>query len=285
MMKIKNILIASHSYDEAITHCVIKNREHFESSVSIVLLSDILFDYDIYDEINDEYNVVKWYKKDDQYISNNSHCLLNRVLYFPDSLFSKFLPEDKDYAQREFEAYIGFSFNAFFGVSNQTTTGLCEKALSLPQQWNKVSKECDASIPTYYWGPDALNPLNGHRIVTSDIYHYLNWNPENNTQKQEHVFCFEKPKGEPVFVLVMGKKMLITSDIILTASEEHNILKLSNQISILTHYFISEILFFVDGDSVIFGCINAGIVRSVKNIHFDSFVIKHLISEFISCAH
>ena len=282
-MTIKNILIASHSYDEAITHCVIKNREHFEAAISIVLLADILFNYDIYDEINDSYNIVKWYKKDDLLISNKSHHLLTRVLYFPDSLFSKFMPEDKDYAQREFEAYIGFSFNAFFGVSNKTTTGLCEKALSLPQQWNRVNKECNVNIPTYYWGPGTLNPLSGNRIVTSDIYNYLNWHPEHHIQEQDHIFCFEKPKGEPVFVLVIGSKMLITSDFILTAYEEKKIFELSKQISILTHYFVAEILLFIDGENVIFGCINAGIVRSVKNIHFDAFVIKNLISEFVSC--
>ena len=282
-MTIKNILIASHSYDETITRCVIKNREHFERTISIVLLSDILFNYDVYDEINDSCNIVKWYKKDELFISNKSHHLLNRVLYFPDSLFSNFIPEDKDYAQREFEAYIGFSFNAFFGVSNKTTTGLCEKTLSLPQQWNRVSKECGASIPTYYWGPSTLNPLCGNRIVTSDIYNYLNWHPEHYTQEQDHIFCFEKPKGEPVFVLVMGSKMLITSDVILTACEEKKIFELSKQISILTHYFVAEILLFIDEENVIFGCINAGIVRSVKNIHFDEFVIKNLISEFVSC--
>lgn len=283
-MTTKNILIASHSYDEAITRCVMNNREYFNCEMSIVLLSDILFDFHIYDEVNDANNIVGWYKNNELFISNKSHHLLNRVLFFPESLFSNFILEDKDYAQREFEAYIGFSFNAFLGVSNKTTTGLCEKLLSMPQQWIRISKKCDVSIPKYYWGPSILNPLKGNRIVTSDIYNYLNWNPKFNTEKQGHVFCFEKPKGAPVFVLVMGHKMLITSDIVLTASEENKILELSKNISMLMQYFISEILFFIDGLNVIFGCIHSGIIRSVKNVNFESFVIKNLIGEFRLCA-
>ena len=46
-----------------------------------------------------------------------SHAILNRVTYVPDKLFEKFTVEDREYAKREFEAYIGFSFNSFLGLA------------------------------------------------------------------------------------------------------------------------------------------------------------------------
>lgn len=68
---------------------------------------------------------IKWIKGSEQHISNNDYFLLNRVLYVPNTLFSNFAKIDRDYAQRELEAYMGFSFNAFTGIGNQLANGAC----------------------------------------------------------------------------------------------------------------------------------------------------------------
>jgi len=277
-----DIIIASASKQEAITNCVINNTHCFEHNISVVLLSDILLEYGIFDELNDSKNIIAWYENNKLIVSNETHLLLNRVLYFDDSLFLKFKLEDKDYARREFEAYIGFSFNSFSGVSNQNSMGLCENPLSLPNQWKIINNNLNLKTPNYYWGLNKLSPLKGDRIVQSDIYDFLNWRINKDTQ-EDHIFCFEKPEGNPVFCFVIGGKTMITSDIFLSDILKARVIGICKEISRVIPYFIYEVLFFYDGTDFIFGCVNPEIIRSVKNKYFDSFVIQHLISEFMLC--
>jgi hypothetical protein len=282
-MKTKNIIIASACKQEAITNCVINNAERFEKNVSVVLLSDILLNYDIFDELNDSKNIINWYENNELIISSKTHLLLNRVLYFNNELFVKFQDEDKNYARREFEAYIGFSFNSFLGVSNKNPIGLCEKPLALPCQWRMIKDNLHLKTPTYYWGLQKLNPLKNNRIVQSDIYDFLNWRISKEEPEEKHIFCFEKPKGDPIFALVVGSKIMLTSNSLLSNIFENELMIICEQISSATHHFIYEVLFFYDGVNLTFGCINPDIIHSVKNNKFDDFIINNLISEFMSC--
>ena len=87
MLTKKNIVIASHSLSEAITSSVIKNRANLQVDVSIVLLQELVSDYEIFDELSDSSKVIRWYGKGNACISNKSHVLLNRVLFFPRTYF------------------------------------------------------------------------------------------------------------------------------------------------------------------------------------------------------
>ena len=103
-------IINAHSNKEAIAASVIKNQ-NLRKAFQIVTIEKILNEYDIFDELTDKGPIIRWSQNEEPVISNLSHVILNRVTYVPDRLFEKFTVEDREYAKREFEAYIGFSIN------------------------------------------------------------------------------------------------------------------------------------------------------------------------------
>lgn len=283
-MSKKNIVIVSHSLDETITRCIRDNIKNFEVNIKIISLQELMSDYTIFDEVSDRGTCINWSKGLDHPISNSNHFLLNRVLYVPDRLFINFAKIDREYAQRELEAYIGFSFNAFTGIGNQLANGACVVSISLPQQWHRIVKELGINVPNYYWGPYIYNNLaNKDTLVYSRIYNFLNWSITLNPKKENHIFCFEKPPGQPVFILSIGNKQLITSDIILSSEVKNRLEILVGRLNKFFNHFVSEILIFVNGLELNFGCINPEVIRSNKNKNFDDFVCNNLISEFYKC--
>lgn len=277
--KEKNIAVLSHSLNEAITKCIINNRANFTENITIVSLQELLFDYKIFDKICDTGTHIKWIKNSNL-ITNNTYSVLNRVLYVPDALFSSFKKIDRIYAKREFEAYIGFSLNAFKGIGNQTANGSCAESLSLPQQWRKIEQKFKINVPNYYWGLRDFNHLNCNNLIYSHIYNFFNWSTNTNSIEANHIFCFEKPKGKPVFILSIGDEQLVTADSIISDQLELQLKILGKKINKFFNHFISEILIFVEDKNIYFGCINPEIKRSCKNTNFDTFVCSNLISEF-----
>lgn len=280
------LLIASSSVDEAITQCVLENKEKFSLEIELILLDEIMEDVDIYDELSDNASIIRWFKPDTTMISNTSHVLLNRVLYVDDDLFSKFIVSDRDYAKREFEAYLGYSFNSFDGVGNKTVNGICESILSLPQQWNEITIHTGFQVPYYYWGPTHACNLNKTReLVFSNIYDYLNWSTLKPKNDDYHTFCFEKPTGVPVFSLSIGEQTLITLEDEISSLAEEKIKLITKRVRELWGYFIFEALYFVDKKEgvVTFGCVNLNIVRSDRNPLFCQFVCNHLTEEYLKC--
>ncbi len=280
----KNILIVSHSLDETITRCIMDNKKKIKANITIISLQELIADYEIFDEVSDSGTCIKWYKGSDQYISNVDHFLLNRVLYVPNTLFNNFIKVDREYAQRELEAYIGFSFNAFSGIGNQLANGSCVESISLPQQWSRVKKEFNINVPNYYWGPIYNNSLNNKDIlVYSQIYNFLNWSVTGALPKEKHVFCFEKPQGQPVFILSVGNEQLITTGVILPIEIQDRLKTITRKINKFLNHFISEILIFVNGMDLHFGCINPEIIRSNENSDFERFICNNLVNEFYKC--
>ena len=282
----KNLVIVSHSTRETITDCIIANRHNFDVNIQVITLEDLLFSYEIFDEVNDDCTHIRWYNKDQIFVSNASYLLLNRVMYVPDNLFVNFITSDIEYAKRELEAYIGFAFNAFVGIGNKSSNGMCVNSTSLPQQWNTIKQSISITIPNYYWGPYYNNLLN-HKdnLVYSHIYDFLNWTTTDlDLGTDGNIFCFEKPIGSPVFIFSIGDKYLFTSDIILSESLKDRLKQLSKQINQIFNHFISEILIFVNDVELIFGCINHSIIRSHKNLDFNNFICENFLQEFYECA-
>ncbi len=280
----KNLVIVSHSLDEAITRCVINNKATLGVNVTTVSLQELMAEYEVCDEVRDTGTYIKWIKGSDAPISNTNSLMLNRVLYVPSTLFSDFAKKDREYAQREFEAYIGFSFNAFSGIGNQLANGACVDSISLPKQWKNVAKEFGINIPNYYWGLQGYNHLNNkENLVHSTIYNFLHWSVGSKPKENRHVFCFEKPQGKPVFILSIGNEQLITSDINLSVELREKLEILAGKINKLFNHFISEILIFIDGTDLNFGCINPEVIRSSKNKEFEGFVCRNLVKEFYNC--
>ena len=283
----QTLVVVSHSRDETITKYIAKNESFLDFNIRIVTLQELLSEYEIFDEVNDKHILIKWYKKNTPCISNIDHILLNRVMYIPDELFNNFIKKDVEYATHELEAYIGFAFNGFKGVGNKFANGVCAKSTSLPQQWNVVRQKISINIPNYYWGPMSNNHLkNTTRVVYSQIYNFLNWSTTNYKKKikAKQIFCFEKPIGEPVFICSIGHAQFITSEIDLSLDLQSRLKTITLQINQIFNHFISEILIFINGAQLTFGCINYEIVRSHKQKNFDSFVCDNLVSEILRCA-
>lgn len=279
----RNLVVVSHSLDEAITKCILNHKNDLEVNIRIVSLHELMSEYDIFDEVNDAGTTIKWIKGS-EYISNANYLLLNRVLYVPSALFGHFATIDQEYAKREFEAYLGFSFNAFTGIGNQLANGLCVDSTSLPQQWKKIAKDFEINVPNYYWGPGIFNHLdNQGLLVYSNIYNFLNWSINSKQPNENHVFCFEKPQGEPVFILSIGNEQLISSNIGLSIELKEKISILAGKVNKLFNHFISEILIFVHGSDLVFGCINPEVIRSIGHDDFENFVLRNLFREFYKC--
>lgn len=282
------LIVASSSIDEAITKCLWNNQQKLGLNLDLLLIQDLLNDYDIYDEINDRGAVIKWIKSDGQVISNQDSQLLNRVTYISDNFFKTFIKQDRLYAKSEFEAYLGFAFNAFNGVGNEHYNGLCVQFHALPHQWLKIKNNKAISkklcVPNFYWGPTQYNDLtNTEHIIYSEVNNIVNWRESLCFDTNNHVFCFQKPIGQPVFTLGIGSKAMLVTDINLNQYAIDKIKKLTCQIKQQLNYFIAEVLFFVNKDYITFGCANHEIIVSDKHHQFDSFVCEHLIKEYSKC--
>lgn len=283
-MKSKRLLVASLSKDEAITNCIINNLNHFDTPIDVIFLDELLHDYEYFDELNDNGAIIRWFKDEKRTISNQSHEILNRVLYVPDELFFDFNDEDRDYAKHEFEAYLGFSFNSFQGVGNKLGCGINAPAFSLPQQWKMVAHN-QYLTPDFYWGPQDFNPMKNkeNSLVYSDIFNYMNWSIKSRYNGENHVFCFEKPQGTPVFLTVLGSQIFAPGLNNLCKTLKDNIYTKAKNITSLFESFAGEILFFVQEEKITFGCFNPEIIHSRKHYGFNRFVLKHLIDEFQKC--
>lgn len=82
-MSNKKLLIASSSRHEAITKWIRENNL-LDLTVDLIFISDLLNEYDIKDELNDNHAVIRWYESNGLKYSNETHCLLNRVSYLED---------------------------------------------------------------------------------------------------------------------------------------------------------------------------------------------------------
>ena len=277
----KKLLIASLHDNEAITKCVLGNPALFSESVDVVFIEHLLTEVNIYDELCDHDSTIRWYKENELFASNKTHHLLNRVSFIPSVLFENFNEQDRDYAKREFEAYLGYSFNSFYGMGNKTPNGICEQLLSLPQQWKQAVIH-GIQTPEYYWGLQSQNPLSGH-LVYSNIYDYLSWKPNELQLSSNHIFCFKRPAGVPVFVACIGRQCFAGEKAGLSKALEEQLINLSLKITRRLNYFISELLFFVDENKITFACINTEILGAASLNGFDAFVCDNLLKEFESC--
>jgi len=282
-MSEKKLLVASSHKSEAITKWILEN-DSLTRLIDIIFIEELLNHFDIRDKLDRSGPVIRWHDNQGNRYTNNTHYLLNRVIYIEERLFQRFRHEDKEYAQREFEAYLGFALNAFVSPQVQAINGICELFMSLPQQWHMVKKLKSVSIPKYYWGDPNYKFLSDEKnVVHSDIYNCFNWSSTQKDNEQETGFRFVKPNGNPLFVLSIGEKNLITFDEKLSIKQQERIRDLTQQIRDLFNYFIFEILLFIHEEQITFGCINIDVIQSVKNLYFDEFMENNLVKESCKC--
>ena len=276
----KKLLVVSSHQDEAITQWVRK----FCPQIAILSVPDLLKYYDIFDEIDDTHQKISWQYQHRTY-TNDTHFVLNRILNIEEHWFAAFAEQERNYAQREFEAYLGFALNAFQSPQQQAINGLCERYQPLPQQWQTVKQIPELAIPCYHWGKfdrDAKFSESSH-VVHSQVFDPLNWSLNNHYDKASSSFCFIKPQGTPLWVGVLGRAQLITSSITLSHDMRLWLANLVNHIQALFGYFLFEILFFVECGQFTFGCIHFNLIQSAKNPYFNDFMQQHLLEECALC--
>lgn len=281
-MHSKKLLIASSSRNEAITKWVLNNKT-LTLEIDLILIEDLLNKYCINDKLDDDTTLIRWYENNALKFSNSTHFLLNRITHINESLFENFQCNDKEYAKREFEAYLGFALNSFVSPQQIAINGTCEKFYSLPQQWNAVNRYLNFDIPKYYWGSKDFKPFRNEKdIIYSNIYNFLNWHPRYSLKNSG--FCFKKPQGSPVFILSIGKSYLITpTNHILSKTKLILLERYLKKIRTLFNFFIFELLVFVNENSITFGCVNPEIIHSPKNPSFNSFLLENLLKEYHLC--
>lgn len=282
-MSNKRLLIASSSRHEAITKWFLNNNSA-DFAIDLIFIDELLNAYDIRDELNDGHAVIRWYDSNQLKYSNETHSILNRVIYVDDDLFQSFQLEDREYAKREFEAYLGFAFNGFQSPQTSTVNGICEFVYSLPQQWRTVAKVLNINTPQYYWGSKNYNALeNKPNVVHSNIYNFLNWSITNSEIHNQTGFCFQRPEGKPLFVLSIGDSYLITQDDALSNKQLEQVDFILLRLKQEFKYFIFELLIFVTEQKMTFGCINIDIIRSQQNPLFEDFLQRNLVKEYYKC--
>lgn len=282
-MQSKKLLIASSSRNEAITQWVLNNKS-LNSKIDLIFIEDLLQKYNISDILDDTSALIRWYKDNELKFSNKTHHLLNRITYINDSLFSSFHIKDREYAKREFEAYLGFALNSFKCPQKVAINGACERIYSLPQQWCLVHKFLNLKIPEYYWGNKEIQPFaNDPNTIYSNIFDFLNWNTTEQKSSKSN-FCFKKPNGKPVFILSIGTSHLINQSDHQINEEEISLLESClQQIRNLFGFFIFELLIFIDDKEITFGCINSEIIRSRHLPVFEDFLNQNLLKEYYQC--
>lgn len=278
----KQLLIASSCLDEAMTRCLSEHRNKFKLSIDIVTIDELLNDFHIDDELSEFECMVRWYKHPQHLISNQTHLLFNRILWIPETAFRRFRKKDQAYAQREFEAYLGYSLSAFQSVHAHTVNGVCETIYSLPEQWHLIKKHIALSTPNYYWGPKSHCFLK-ENLVYSSIHDLFNWSISATQPNESHIFCFEKPSGEPVFILSLGQQVLITSNMKQTPILLNRLTAIQQRIRRLFGYFVFETLLFIDEHDIRFGCVNLALTRSATSDTFEPFVMQHFMREYLQC--
>lgn len=282
-MSEKKLLVASSHKNEAITKWILEN-DSAQPYIDIVYIHELLNSFEIRDELDKNGPIIQWNDILGNQFSNHTHYLLNRVINIEESLFNQFQDEDKDYAQREFEAYLGFALNAFVSPQNQAINGVCDRFKSLPQQWQMVKPIKGMSIPRYFWGSHKHLFLSDEKnVIHSNIFDYLNWSTNKTYKEPDSSFRFIKPEGKPLFILSMGEQDLITFDEQLSTEQLETIKMLLRQIRKIFEYFIFELLIFIDKEEITFGCINLDVIQSANNPEFNKFMHKYLIKECSKC--
>ena len=119
-----------------------KLEEAMGEPLVTVSLKKILQDVTIYDVIEDGRAKIEWTFPDGTRLSNTDHVkLLSRIAQVPRELFTDFHPEDQEYAQTEFSAYLHFALGAFpCKMTEPRFFGLSGEQLPMPLQWHRVQK-------------------------------------------------------------------------------------------------------------------------------------------------
>lgn len=245
-----------------------------KSKWTVLTLHDFIKKVNIYDECNASGVNIKWQYNKMTFCNDKKTILYSRICHFPQSLFQDFSENDREYAQSEMEAYLGFALNSFNKLDPVIDERGCIPCYSLPQQWQSIkSSELMVAVPKYYWGDPKFNHLDSRHLVYSGIYEYNMWSiRKKNDLESNSVFCFERPNGIPMICFVINGNVMLLDSKNNYMGHHKEIKDIARQLAKIFNYFLCEILLFVDLHEVTIGCISPYVIQSHANNKFSQFV-------------
>lgn len=259
---IKNLLLIYTDPQEPLTRLLIAHQEALE--LRVLCAKELLDEeFQIFDSFNVEKTELNWFSPKLGNISNTQDILvINRVTHVPIDWFADFQLADREYARNEFWAYLAFALNAFPQVTERPgPAGLNRGCYPLTEQWKYVDTSFKGGIltPDFYIGPAELVPKEWNQLaICTQPYDFYNWSEASCLDKEtDSLFCMKKPKGIPVLASIIGNDVAFCyqeemQETFLVELEE-KLTEISLSISTHFQFFVSEILFFQEGNQTTFG--------------------------------
>lgn len=211
--------------------------------------------FDVFDMDREE---VSWLPK-------ATRPLVNRNFGTPLAWFDPFAPEDRYYAQREFDAYLGAVLSSVH-PKERHYLGKAPGLISMAAQWERVRVLCRGegsslalSVPRYRWTRGFPESTETTRWIRTNPYSYWNFKesiPEGQLADLGSTFEFARPTGETVIVSRIGGDYRVhlpnpSSEL----SDDRRDAATSAAVLVLNHFGISfgEALIFVDHQKCTFG--------------------------------
>lgn len=275
------MIVFIYSHDDEKLTSILKNNLKKKECI-ILSIKHLLNDFSIFDTFVDGQAKINWFDNCNTQITNdNSTILINRVLDVPRELFQHFHENDRNYAKREFEAYLSFALSAFkHKVGNASPMGLAGRFFSLINQWQRIKNHTHIKTPEYFYGPRTHLPSHFHnQSVCGSLFDYGNW--QVSDMKSEDIgnkLYYKRPHGIPIFAFLAGKDVVLAqlSNHQLELIDDKRIEKITLQIGNLFNYPFAEILFFKNGENISFGCINQSI-----NAPWPDSILDKAVNQFI----
>lgn len=274
-----NVLIYVDPY-EPVTQLLL--NKHRELKLKPYNLDNFLDHTEVFDEFNKKRTKISWKDPAVGKITNSRNTrVINRVYYLPDQWFKKFHVKDREYAKQELYAYFTFAFNSFQKISEKPNLGsLSGGCYPLPHQWNMMhqcSKEI--KVPEFYFGPLLLLPKTMEKkAIFSSLYNFYSWKINEAPQKNDSVFAIKKPAGEPVLACVCGNQWFLrpieNQAFVIKKDDEKKIKSAAKKLHSKLGFFVSESLFFINGNEITFGMMHNIPSAASKYHDFESMLLE-----------
>jgi hypothetical protein len=272
-------LVIHKTDSDPVAKAIADHRQRLSRTAIVLSTQDVMSKIAIDDEIIDG-NIKLCWEFEGLTIRNTSDVLLiNRAQPFEADDFPDYHEEDQEFASAEATAYLSYALAAFpHTTAYPNFFGISGSDLPLPFQW-KVMAQANLSVgvPRYYMGAPQFSRLPLDGFVCGDIYSFHHWSPGTKSKSPLANLFYERPAGVPVFALVVGTHISLHAtdgrqD--LSAAQRDLIIKASKFLADDRRVRIFEALFFVDGDTITFGCLNASLKYTSRLESFVDNVIE-----------
>ena len=248
--------------------------------VCVISMQEFIEEVQVFDVIDTEGAVVSWLFDGRTLSSQQQVLLLNRNHGIARGYFNRLSSVDDSYCISELYAYLGFALSVFEHLNKVVTPYGQDPFYDLPIQWS-LMMSMGLAVPTYYWGDPRFNPLKGEDIIFSESHNIYKWrNKKNDTDDKDRVidFCFRRPVGDPIFVLIVGQCGMAVCGRTRSIIRCTTVLEIAIQVAEKLDLFVGEAVFFRNNRSgeYVFGAMSSRINFTSTIDGFETVVLKGL---------